>query len=149
MSLLDCLHRHIFLLHVYRSISLAHMRRYMQLAYLFHQCAKSFLSRVSLIADCTVRHRCVERPFSSAYCLRDWLVDNWMGYIHLQLQLRGITYSSSFCIVAFRVHAFAELTDAGCIGMGIFSDQRMDVSPLQGLWMWEGSLFLTILIYNC
>ena len=56
-------HRHIFLLHVYKSVSLARMRRYMQLAYLFHQCAKSFLSRDSHIAGCTVRHPGLERPF--------------------------------------------------------------------------------------
>ena len=37
----------------------------MQLAYLFHQCAKGLLSRDSQIADCTVRHPGVERPFSS------------------------------------------------------------------------------------
>ena len=65
MPTLDCLHRYIFLLHVYRSVSLACMRRYMQLACLFHQCAKSLLSRDSRIADCTVRHPGVERPFSS------------------------------------------------------------------------------------
>ena len=56
---------HIFLLHVYRSVFLARMRRYMQLAYLFHQYAKSFLSTDGHIADCTVRHPGVERPFSS------------------------------------------------------------------------------------
>ena len=65
MPTLDCLHRHIFLLHVYRSVSLSRMRRYMQLAYLFHQRAKSLLSRDSRIADCAVRHPGVERPFSS------------------------------------------------------------------------------------
>ena len=65
MPTLDCLHRHIFLLHVYRSVSLARMRRYMQLAYLFYQCAKSLLSRDGRIADCTVRHPGVERPFFS------------------------------------------------------------------------------------
>ena len=54
-----------FLFHVYRSISLSRMQRYMQLAYLFHQCATSLLSRDSRIADCTVRHLGVERPFSS------------------------------------------------------------------------------------
>ena len=54
-----------FLFHVYRSVSLARMRRCTQLAYLFHQCATSLLSRDSRIADCTVRHRGVERPFSS------------------------------------------------------------------------------------
>ena len=65
MPTLDCLHRHIFLLYVYRSVSLALMRRYMQLAYLFHQCAKSLLGRDSRIADCTVRHPGVESSFSS------------------------------------------------------------------------------------
>ena len=58
---------HIFLLHVYTSVSLACMRRYTQLAYLFHQCATSFLSRDGCIADCTVRHPGVQRPFSSFY----------------------------------------------------------------------------------
>ena len=54
-----------YLFHVYRSVSLARMRRYTQLAYLFHQCATSLLSRDSCIADCTVRHPGVERPWSS------------------------------------------------------------------------------------
>ena len=35
-----------------------------QLAYLFHQCAMSLLSRDSRIADCTVIHPGVERQFS-------------------------------------------------------------------------------------
>ena len=61
----DCVAQHMFLFHVYRSGSLARMRRYTQLAYLFHQCATSLLSRDSRIADCTVRHPGVERPFSS------------------------------------------------------------------------------------
>ena len=55
----------IYFSHVYRSVSLARMRRYTQLAHLFHQCATSLLSRDSRIADCTVRHPGVERPFSS------------------------------------------------------------------------------------
>ena len=41
------------------------MRCYMQLAYLFHLYAKSLLSTDGRIADCTVRHPGVERPFSS------------------------------------------------------------------------------------
>ena len=65
MPTLDYLRRHIFLLHVYRSVSLARIRRCMQLAYLFHQCAKSLLSGDSSIVDCTVRHQGVEHPFSS------------------------------------------------------------------------------------
>ena len=65
MNTLDCLHRHIFLFHVYRSVCLARMLRYMQLAYFFHMCAKSLLSRDDRIADCTVGHPGVELPFSS------------------------------------------------------------------------------------
>ena len=61
----DCITQHIFLFHVYRSVSLACMWRYMQLGYLFHQCVTSFLSRDSCIADCTVRHLGVEHPFSN------------------------------------------------------------------------------------
>ena len=60
-----CVAKHIFLFHVYRCVSLARMRRYTQLAYLFHQCATSLLSRDRRIADRTVRHPSVERPFSS------------------------------------------------------------------------------------
>ena len=37
----------------------------MQLAYLFHRYAKSLLSTDGRIADCTVRHPGVERPFPS------------------------------------------------------------------------------------
>ena len=68
MPTLDCLHKHIFLLHVYRSVSLAGTRRYTQLAYLFHQCATSFISRDCRIADCTVRHPGVELLFFSYHC---------------------------------------------------------------------------------
>ena len=66
----DCVAQHIFHFHVYRSVSLARMRRYTQLVYLFHQCATSLLSRDGRIADCTVRHPGVERPVSSLYTLR-------------------------------------------------------------------------------
>ena len=62
---LDCLHKLIFLLHVYGSVSLTRMRRCTQLAYVFHQCATSLLSRDARIADCTLRHPCVELSFSS------------------------------------------------------------------------------------
>ena len=61
----DCVAQHIFLLHVYRSVFLARMLRYTQLAYLFHHCATSLFSRDSRIPDCTVRHPGVERPFSN------------------------------------------------------------------------------------
>ena len=61
----DCVAQHIFVFHVYRSVSLARMRSYTHLPYLYHQCATSLLSRDSRIADCTVRHPGVERPFSS------------------------------------------------------------------------------------
>ena len=63
---LDCLRKHIFRLHTYRSVSLARKWRYTHLAYLFHQCATSLLSRDGRIADCTVKHPGVERPFSSS-----------------------------------------------------------------------------------
>ena len=56
-----------FLLHADRSISLACMRRYTQLAYLFHQCATSLLSRDGHIADCTVRYPSVKHSYSSFY----------------------------------------------------------------------------------
>ena len=65
ISTFGCVAKHIFLFHVYRSVSLARMRRDTKLAYLFHQCATSLLSRDSRIADCTVRHPGVERLFSS------------------------------------------------------------------------------------
>ena len=51
----------------FRRVSLARMRRYMQLAYLFHQYAKSLLSTDGRTADCTVRHPGVELLFSSFY----------------------------------------------------------------------------------
>ena len=54
-----------FLLHAYSSVSLARMRRYTQLSYLLHQCAKSLLSRTDCIADCTVRYMGLERQLSS------------------------------------------------------------------------------------
>ena len=73
MPTLDSLHTHIFLFHVYISVSLARMRRYTQLAYLFHQCATNLLSRNGRIADCTVRHPGVDRPFSS-YCFKFYLI---------------------------------------------------------------------------
>ena len=65
MLTLDCLHKHIFLSQVYKSVLLASMRRYKQLAYVFHQWATSLISRDGYIADCTVRYPGVERPFSS------------------------------------------------------------------------------------
>ena len=83
MPTLDCLHRLIFLLHVYRSVSLACMRRYMQLAYLFHQCAKSLLSRDGRIADCTVRHPGVERPFYSIYHVAILLTMNIIAVVRI------------------------------------------------------------------
>ena len=61
-----------FLFHVYRSVSLACMWRYTQLAYLFHQCAMSLFSRDSHIADCTVRHPGVKHLFSSLNCFWDF-----------------------------------------------------------------------------
>ena len=49
----------------FTGVFLSRIRRYTQLAYLFHQYATILLSRDSRIADCTVRHLGVERPFSS------------------------------------------------------------------------------------
>ena len=72
--------------HVYRSVSLSRMRRYTQLAYLFHQCATSLLSRDGRIADCTVRHPSVKRSFSSLnnsytsnfqVCVEKCPTENW------------------------------------------------------------------------
>ena len=71
----------------YSSVSLARMRRYMQLAYIFHQYAKSLLSTDGHIADCTVRHPGVERPFSSIIIhilsegVRRLLLENEVIYI--------------------------------------------------------------------
>ena len=65
MSTFDCLHKHLFLVQAYRSVFLARLRRYTKLPHLFHQCATSLVSRDSRIADCTVRHLGVERPFFS------------------------------------------------------------------------------------
>ena len=64
MPTLDLLHKHI-------SSRLQERFSRTQLAYLFHQCATSLLSRDGRIADCTVRHPGVERPFSSnfSHCL--------------------------------------------------------------------------------
>ena len=65
---------------------LARIRRYMQLAYLFHQCATGLLSRDGCIADCTVRHPGVERPF---------LVNDNVPYMHV-LRAKLVIYKSFF-----------------------------------------------------
>ena len=54
-----------FFFDTYRSVSLTCMQCYTQLAFLFHQCGTSFLSKDDRIADCTVRYPGVERPFYS------------------------------------------------------------------------------------
>ena len=64
---LDCLHKHTFLFHAYRSVFLTRMQHYTQLAYLFHQCGANLLSGDSRIADCTMRHPGFERPLSSVF----------------------------------------------------------------------------------
>ena len=64
---LDCLRKHTFLSHAYRSVFLVRMQRYTQLAYSFHPCGTS-LGRDGRIADCTVRHPSVQRPFSEVLC---------------------------------------------------------------------------------
>ena len=60
---------------------LARLRRYTQLAYLFHQFATRVLSRDGRIADYTVRHPGVELPFSSSI---SWMIENfnkWMLFV--------------------------------------------------------------------
>ena len=46
-------------------VSLTRTQHYPPLAYLFHQCGASLLSRDGRILDCIVRHPVVEHPFSS------------------------------------------------------------------------------------
>ena len=84
-----------FLFHVYRSVSLARMRRYTQLAYLFYQCTTGHLSRDCRIADCTVRHPGVERPFSSLLlAVEIRFFSNWrwesLTPLHLCITLKHI-----------------------------------------------------------
>ena len=57
-------HTHASRLHLQERFPCTHAS-YTQLAYLYHQCATSLLSRDCHIADGTVRHAGVERPFSS------------------------------------------------------------------------------------
>ena len=69
---LDCLHKHICLHHVYRSVFPARNRRYTQSALhatgaLISPVCDESLSRDGRTADCTARHPGVERPFSSFY----------------------------------------------------------------------------------
>ena len=94
MPTLDCLHKHIFLLYVYSSVSLARMRRYTQLAYLFHQCAKSLLSRDCRIAGCTVRHLGVERPFSS-YIFKN-LQKYWYSHLWVKKKFLQFIWSTPY-----------------------------------------------------
>ena len=82
------------------------MRRYMQLAYLFHQYAKSLLSTDGRTADCTVRHPGVERPFSSLtvyfspplskYFFDKFIKENFLNKIVL---LSVGVYSENHCVV--------------------------------------------------
>ena len=51
----------------------------MQLAYLFHQRAKSLLSRDSRMADCTVRYPGVERSFSSLKSVLNIISNSYRG----------------------------------------------------------------------
>ena len=73
ISTLDCFHKHTFLFHAYRNISLARLQHYTQLAYVIHLCGTSLLSREGPIAASTVRHPGVEYPFSGC-CVRNTLV---------------------------------------------------------------------------
>ena len=87
------------------------MRRYTQLAYLFHQCATSLLSRDSRIADCTVRHPGVERPFSSlAFSIGHTthisnvvaLRNDIMGYVDYEIsQCVGKREVPLYCVLGF------------------------------------------------
>ena len=77
-----------YFLHVYRSISVARMRRYTQLAHLFHQCATSLLSRDGRIADCTVRHPGGERPFSSWYRHASYMTTKIIWHVELGKEAR-------------------------------------------------------------
>ena len=58
----------VFLLHACRNAKkyaiITRMQRKTQLAYLFHQCGTSLLSRDCRITDCTLRHPGAERPLS-------------------------------------------------------------------------------------
>ena len=84
ISTLDCLHKHIFLLHTYTSVSHVCIRRYTQLTYLFHQCVMSLLSSDGHIADCTLGHPGVERPLSS-----------WNSFLPLMLKSQCLLFRSS------------------------------------------------------
>ena len=62
---------HIYLVarwHTSGSGSRTRMRRYIKFLDSLPQCGMSLLSREGWIADCTVQHPCVERPFSSLLC---------------------------------------------------------------------------------
>ena len=85
-------HDGAFFFHTYRSVSLTRVPRYTQLAYLFHQRGKSLLSRDSRIADCTVRHLGVERPFSSldrsfSFYVLIWTISYFVTKIFLVLEI--------------------------------------------------------------
>ena len=91
---LDCFHkrtslRGAFLFHAYRGVSLTRMQRYVQIAYLFHQCGASLLSRDGRTADCTVKHPGVELSFSSYHCeINAWWSRNHsrvVTYIYIQI----------------------------------------------------------------
>ena len=68
LRLIACTNAHAprgaFLFHTFRSVSLTCMQRYMQLAYLFHQCWTSLLNRDGGIADVAMRHPGVVCTFS-------------------------------------------------------------------------------------
>ena len=88
----------------YRSVFLARMRHYMHLAYLFHQCATSLLSRDGHIADCTVRHPVVERPLFSLFFIC-WCskIAAMMLYYQSTVPCTCIDDTSANAIFVFRV----------------------------------------------
>ena len=67
---LDCLHKHTYtswrvsLLQL-QELFLYTAAGYTQFDYLFHKCRTSLLNRNCRIADCTMKHPGVERPFST------------------------------------------------------------------------------------
>ena len=77
----------------------------MQLAYLFHQYAKSLLSTDGRIADCTVRHSGVERPFSSvSFCS---LIEEIL-FLHLKLYRCSIV---ELCLLNYQYSLHFEMED--------------------------------------
>ena len=82
---LNSLHKYAFLLRAYRSVSLTRTQHYTQLVYLFHKCSTTLR-----IADCTVRHPGVERPFLN--------FSTFFGIIIFSIFLLSPNFLYFFCI---------------------------------------------------